>query len=550
MLEVGHHVGAPHMGFAADAESVFAADFERVAQDRRIGEGQAVTLDRLARDLLKSHALDPAIGAGEIFGDEIGFQAHGVENLRTAIGLIGGDAHLGHHLEDALAEGLDIAVRRLLKGQLPVEFRQHRVNRVEGQVRVDRLGAVAGQGAELMHLMGLAGLDHEADGGAQALADQVMMHGAGGEQRRDRNPVGAGRPVGQDDDVLARAHRRLGVLAKLVEGGAHAGGAMVGCVGDVEGDSAKVIVGDVANAADALQVLVGEDRVRGFEPLLLGGAFEVEQIRPRANKGHERHDELLADRIDRRVRHLREGLLEIGVQELRPVGEGRKRRVGAHGADGLLADLSHGRHQEFEALLGVAKGLLAIEQAHIGARCGRLGPGQLVHANLRAVEPLLIGIGARKLGFDLLVGDDALLLKIDEQHLAGLEPPLPHDLLFGDFEHASLRGHDHKAVVRDEIARGPEAVAVKRGADIPSVGEGHGGRTVPGLHQAGVIFVEGAALGIHQRIAGPSLRDQHHGGVGQAVAASHQELERIVKARRVGLPLIGDRPELGDVLAE
>jgi hypothetical protein len=41
---------------------------------------------------------------------------------------------------------------------------------------------------------------------------------------------------------------------------------------------------------------------------------------PRPDEGHERHNQLLADRVDRRVRHLREVLLEIGVQQLRPVG--------------------------------------------------------------------------------------------------------------------------------------------------------------------------------------------------------------------------------------
>ena len=54
-------------------------------------------------------------------------------------------------------------------------------------------------------------------------------------------------------------------------------------------------------------------------------------------KRHEAHDELLADRVDRRVRHLGEVLLEIGVEQLRLVGERRDRRVGAHRADRLLA---------------------------------------------------------------------------------------------------------------------------------------------------------------------------------------------------------------------
>ena len=76
------------------------------------------------------------------------------------------------------------------------------------------------------------------------------------------------------------------------------------------------------------------------------------------------------------------------------------------------------------------------------------------------------------------------------------------------------------------------------------------GRAVPRLHQGGVIFVEGLALGIHQRIAGPRLRDQHHHGVRQRVAAGDQQLERIVDAGGVGLAVRDDRPHLVEVGAD
>ena len=87
----------------------------------------------------------------------------------------------------------------------------------------------------MMHFARLAGLHHHADRRAQALADQVMMHGGAGEQRRNRNAVGAGLAVGQDDDVAAVAHFLFGALAELVERPAHAVGAMLGREGDVEG---------------------------------------------------------------------------------------------------------------------------------------------------------------------------------------------------------------------------------------------------------------------------------------------------------------------------
>ncbi len=118
-----------------------------------------------------------------------------------------------------------------------------------------------------------------------------------------------------------------------------------------------------------------------------------------------------------------------------------------------------------------------------------------------------------KLPLDLGVVDDAALFEVDQQHLAGLEAPFADDLLLRHRQYPGLGGHDHMVVVGDDVARGPEAVAVQGRADLAAVGEGDRRRPVPRLHQRRVILVEGAALGIHQRV-GPGLRDQHHHRMG------------------------------------
>ena len=157
-----------------------------------------------------------------------------VENLRAAIGLIGRDAHLRHHLEQSLVDRLDVALDDFLIVELLRQLVLHRDERLEGEIGIDRLGAVAGEAGEMVHFARLAGFHHEADRGAQALADQMMMHGGAGEQRRDRDAVGAGAAVGQDDDVDAVAHRaaRPGRTARRCAG--HARGADLGRPGGVE----------------------------------------------------------------------------------------------------------------------------------------------------------------------------------------------------------------------------------------------------------------------------------------------------------------------------
>jgi hypothetical protein len=100
--------------------------------------------------------------------------------------------------------------------------------------------------------------------------------------------------------------------------------------------------------------------------------FKIEQIRPRSDEGHQRHHQLFADGVDRRIGDLREVLLEIGVEQLRFVGERRDRRVGAHRADGFLAGRRHRLHQDLDVFLRVAKALLAIEQRDVRACFARL----------------------------------------------------------------------------------------------------------------------------------------------------------------------------------
>ena len=138
---------------------------------------------------------------------------------------------------------------------------------------------------------------------------------------------------------------------------------LLGGIGDVERLRLERVVVQIADGADLLEILVLRIGWRTSSRLRRPAPSQVEQVRPRPDEGDEAHDEFLADRIDRRVRHLGEVLLEIGVEQLRLVGEHRDRRIRAHRADGFLAGGRHRRHQQLQVFLRVAEGLLAIEQA-------------------------------------------------------------------------------------------------------------------------------------------------------------------------------------------
>src|SRR5947207_369977 len=93
-IAIASVVCASRMILAAGAVGIFAADVERGLVDLRVAERVVVTARGFFGDFGKADAFDPGVGACKILCDEIGLQAHGVKDLRAAVGLIGRDAHL------------------------------------------------------------------------------------------------------------------------------------------------------------------------------------------------------------------------------------------------------------------------------------------------------------------------------------------------------------------------------------------------------------------------------------------------------------------------
>jgi hypothetical protein len=135
----------------------------------------------------------------------------------------------------------------------------------------------------VVDLARLAGFDHEAHRGAKPLADEVVVHRRRGEQRRDRDAVRAHHAVGQDDDVVAAVHRCFRAVAEAVEAPVERRGAELRGVGDVEGLGVEAVL-EMADAADLLQVLVGEDRLAHLQALAARGALQIEDVRTRPMK--------------------------------------------------------------------------------------------------------------------------------------------------------------------------------------------------------------------------------------------------------------------------
>ena len=142
-----------------------------------------VAAQRLGGDDVKTDSLDPARSPGEAAVDDLVPEPHGLENLRALVALKRRDAHLRHDLEHSLGDALGVGddndrvrvleIEEVIATSLP--------ERLERQIRIDRIRAVANQQAVVMHFSGFPALQHDADPRALRLANEVMVHPTTGE---------------------------------------------------------------------------------------------------------------------------------------------------------------------------------------------------------------------------------------------------------------------------------------------------------------------------------------------------------------------------------
>ncbi len=513
VLQLRDRVGRPHVFFAAHAPGVLAPRIQHRLQ-HRIGviERGLVYADRLFGDFEHAHAFDRRGGAGEILVHERPREAHRLEDLRTSVGHVGRSAHLRHHLLQALADRLHEILDRLSAVEIRAELALCRKieQRLEGEIRMHRFGAVASEQGKVVHLAHGARFHDETRARAQTLPHQVLMDRRQRQKRRDSHAFPLHEPVGNHDNRVARAHRILGLCAKRREARLDRLLAPRQGVGDVQLERAELAAGVALDVPDFLHFEEVEHRLRYLEPERRVHLVDAEQVRFRSDERHQRRHQLLADRVDRRVRDLREQLFEVVVQRLVLVRQHGKRRVVAHRADGFLAVRRHRDHDELDVLLRVAEGLLAIEHPHRTLQRRGLFGLDLVKLDADALDPFRVGFRARKRVLELFVVDDPTLLQIDEEHPAWLQAPLFDDFLLGHRQAAAFRPHDHEVVRRDDVTRGPQAVPVERRAYLAPVCKRNRGGSVPRLHHGGVVFVECAPRRVHQRVVLPSLGDHHH----------------------------------------
>ena len=393
-----------------------------------------------------------------------------------------------------------------------------------------------------MHLARLAGLDDETDARARLRAHEVVVHGRGREQRGDRRELGRRVTVGEDDDVGAARDRVAHLAADRVDRVAQRVAAAEHRVQAGDRDRPVAELGCFPiDVAELGEVVVRDDRVRQHD-LATRRSCRLEQVALRADRRRQRRHQRLEVGVERRVRDLREQLLEVLVEHARPVRQHRCGRVGAHRPERLDRVARHRGDDQAQVLLRVSEQALQLHRGGVDGR-ERVLRRQVVEMHEARVEPQLVRLLGRERRLDLLVGNEATLRGVDEEDLARLEPAFRDDALGRDVEHADLARHHDEVVVGDPVARRPQPVAVEHRADHGSVGERDRRGAVPRLHERRVVPVERAVRGRHRGVVLPRLRDHHQHRVVQRTPREMEQFERLVEAGGVARAGRADRED-------
>ena len=90
------------------------------------------------------------------------------------------------------------------------------------------------------------------------------------------------------------------------------------------------------------------------------------------------------------------------------------------------------------------------------------------------------------------------------------------------------------AILGDHPTGWAQAIAIHCTGGVATIGQYDAGRAIPGLHMHGVVFVEGAQVGVHLLNVLPGGWHQHAHCTEDIHAAHQQGLQHIVEAVGVG----------------
>ena len=273
------------MIFTTVAISQLTTNIECISQQRFITVCCLVALNGFLGYFIEANPFYRCSGTGEVLFNKCTGKADCIENLCTAIRLIGRNSHFRHHLQYAFIDCFDITVMDFLHTQLAVQLGQHVGDTVECQVGIDCLSTVSGQQAEIMHLASLAGLHDNTDIGTQAVTDKVVMYRSSRQQCRNSNRIGIHGSIRQDKNIESSLFNQFtGLFTQSVDGCLHTGGSFACGIHHIQRIGPEGTMLKILNTANLFKVNAGQNWLVNLQTFVLSASLQIQQVRSRTNQ--------------------------------------------------------------------------------------------------------------------------------------------------------------------------------------------------------------------------------------------------------------------------
>ena len=196
------------MLFATDAVSIFTTRRQSIGQNRILTKRILVHALRFFSHFSQTDPFDLCRCSGEIFGNKGRIQTNRFKYLRAAIGLIGGNTHLGHDLHQALVDRLDETLLSFIGIDSGRQI--ERRDCFKGKPRANRFCTVTCQQREVMHFTSRTRFNDQTGAGAQPCLNQMLMHARAGNQGWNRDAFTGHGAVRQNQHVVTIGDRLIG----------------------------------------------------------------------------------------------------------------------------------------------------------------------------------------------------------------------------------------------------------------------------------------------------------------------------------------------------
>ena len=301
-----------------------------------------------------------------------------------------------------------------------------------GEIRIDRTDTIAQQRGKLMHIPRFTALQHDRDRRLFLRAHQMLFQRRHRQQRRDRQMFLIHAAIAQDQDVGTAGHGLITAdkqhLQRFFQGEA-----LIEQQGDLFHLKRRLF-----QCPDLIHVAAVQDRISHLQKGAVAVGF-FQQVALRAQIDRRIGDDLLPQRIDRRIGDLGKLLFEIMKQQWMPVAEHGQRDIRSHRCGRLCAAARHRQDLFPYILIRVAKYLIKGIAFLLGEHLRLFFRRRQIFEPVQAtVQPLPIWMAVHIARLALRIADETVFLRIHQQHLSGTQAVLAHDVRFIDRQHTDL----------------------------------------------------------------------------------------------------------------